>query len=282
MGDVTITFAGSLQISGKVEYVHPLHNLAIVSYDPELIGDTPVRAAKFSTDELTAGDDVWVIGLGGDHELVHQASKVSSVEAITLPLSRTMRFRDSNLETISLVNAPTDIDGVLTNEKGEVELVDEFVAVVRSGQPVYSLELELGYMPLFAARKRGLHESWLEKLEKHNPRKRRALNITRLVAGAPAAKILKNGDIILAVDNEIVTTFRELERAVQKPEVDVTVWRDGEALDLEIETVALDGVGIEYGCTTGNRGDRRVRCVLQLWFPGHSVRPLGRPPNCRR
>jgi S1-C subfamily serine protease len=52
--------------------------------------------------------------------------------------------------------------------------------------------------------------------------------------------------MILAVNDEIVTTFRELERAVQQPKVDVTVWRDGEALDLEIETVALDGIGIEW------------------------------------
>jgi len=270
MGDVTITFAGSLQVSGKVEYIHPLHNLAIVSYDPQLIGDTPARAAKFSTEELAAGDDVWVIGLKGDHELVHQASTVSSIEVISLPLSRTMRFRDSNLETIALVNAPTEFDGVLVNKKGEVvakwasfayqtggdsgqfnrgipsELLDEFVEVVRSGKPFYSLELELGYVPLFAARKLGLDESWLKRLERHNPGKRRALSITRLVAGAPAAAMLKNGDMILAIDDEIVTTFRELERAVQKPRVDVTVWRDGEALDLEIETVALDGVGIEW------------------------------------
>jgi len=270
MGDVTITFAGSLQVSGKVEYVHPLHNLAIVTYDPKLIGDTPAKSAKLSTEELEAGDDVWVIGLKGDHQLVHQASTVSSVEAITLPLSRTMRFRDTNLESIALVNAPADLDGVLVNKKGEVvakwasfayqtggesgqfnrgisaELLEEFVEVVRSGDPVYSLELELGYMPLFAARKRGLDEDWLEKLEKNNPSKRRALNVSRLVAGAPAAEALKNGDMILAVDDEVVTTFREFERAVQKPQVDVTVWRDGEALDLEIETVALDGVGIEW------------------------------------
>jgi S1-C subfamily serine protease len=269
MGDVTITFAGSLQVNGKVEFVHPLHNLAMVSYDPQLIGDTPARAAKLSAGELAAGDDVWVIGLMGDHQIVHQASTVSSVEAINLPLSRTMRFRDSNLETIALVNAPGDIDGVLVNEKGEVvakwasfayqtggesgqfnrgissELVDEFVDFVRSGRSVYSLELELGYTPLFAARKLGLDESWLAKLEKHNPEKRRALSITRLVAGAPAADKLKNGDMILAIDDEIVTTFRELERAVQRPQVDVIVWRDGKALDLEIETVALDGVGIE-------------------------------------
>ena len=270
MGDVTITFAGSLQVSGKVEYVHPLHNLAMVSYDPKLIGDTPARSAQLSTVELAAGDDVWVIGLMGDHQIVHQASTVSSVEAITLPLSRTMRFRDSNLETIALVNAPADIDGVLVNEKGEVvakwasfayqtggesgqfnrgissELVDEFVDFVRSGQSVYSLELELGYTPLFAARKLGLDESWLAKLEKHDPERRRALSITRIVAGAPAADKLQNGDMILAIDDEIVTTFRELERAVQKPQVDVTVWRDGKALGLEIETVALDGVGIEW------------------------------------
>jgi S1-C subfamily serine protease len=269
MGDVTITFAGSLQVNGKVEFVHPLHNLAMVSYDPQLIGDTPARAAKLSAGELAAGDDVWVIGLMGDHQIVHQASTVSSVEAINLPLSRTMRFRDSNLETIALVNAPGDIDGVLVNEKGEVvakwasfayqtggesgqfnrgissELVDEFVDFVRSGRSVYSLELELGYTPLFAARKLGLDESWLAKLENHNPEKRRALSITRLVAGAPAADKLKNGDMILAIDDEIVTTFRELERAVQRPQVDVTVWRDSKALELEIETVALDGVGIE-------------------------------------
>lgn len=270
MGDVTITFAGSLQVNGKVEYIHPLHNLAMVSYDPKLIGDTPARAARLSSGELEAGDDVWVVGLMGDHQLIHQASTVASVEAINLPLSRTMRFRDSNLETIGLVNAPGEIDGVLVNAKGEVvakwasfayqtggesgqfnrgissELVGEFVDFVRSRRPVYSLELELGYTPLFAARKLGVNESWLKKLEKHDPDKRRALNITRLVAGAPAAEQLKNGDIILAIDQQIVTTFRELERAVQKPEVKVTVWRDDEALDLEIETVALDGVGIEW------------------------------------
>ncbi len=270
MGDVTITFAGSLQVNGSVEYIHPLHNLAMVSYDPKLIGGTPAKTARLSTDELVAGDKVLVVGLMSDHQLVHQASTVASVEAINLPLSRTMRFRDSNLETIALVNAPGEIDGVLVNDKGEVvakwasfayqtggesgqfnrgissELVAEFLDFVRSGRPVYSLEAELGYTPLFAARKLGVNESWLKRLEQSNPDKRRALSITRLVAGTPADRQLKNGDVILAIDDRVVTTFRELERAVQKPRVKVTVWRDDKPLDLSIETVALDGVGIEW------------------------------------
>jgi len=269
MGDVSITFAGSLQIGGQVEYVHPLHNLAVVSYDPALVGDTPVRAAEFDTTELSPGDEVSVVGLKSDHQLAHQKSIVSSVDPMVLPLSRTLRFRDSNLETISLVNAPGDIDGVLVNDSGQVaamwqsfafqagnesnqfnrgissELVSEFIDIVRSGRPVYSLEAEFGYAPLFAARKLGLDEEWLARLEQHNPKGRRALTINRLVAGTPAAEKLRNGDMILAVDGALVTTFRELERAVQKPQVDVTVWRDGGELHEEIATIALEGIGID-------------------------------------
>ena len=270
MGDVSITFAGSLQVSGKVEYIHPLHNLAVVSYDPATIGTTPVREATFSPHELAPGDDVWVVGLKGDHQLVHQKSSVSTVDPLVLPLSRTLRFRDSNLEGIGLVNAPGDIDGVLVDSRGRVaavwssfafqtgkesgqfnrgissELVAELVDLVRSGNPIYSLEAELNYSPLFAARKLGLDEAWLERLESHNPQGRRALTVSRIVAGTDAARKLQNGDMILAIDDKIVTTFRELERAAQRPRVKVTIWRDGAAMDIDIKTAALNGDGIKH------------------------------------
>ena len=269
MGDVTVTFAGSLQVDAKVEFVHPLHNLAVIAYDPRLIGDTPVKSAKLKMTMPNAGDRLLVVGLKSDHQLAHQESFVSSVDSITLPLSRTMRFRDSNLETIDLVNAPTDFDGVLVDDDANVvatwssfafqsggeagqinrgisaELLAELVETVRSGKPVYSLEAELIYAPLFAARKLGVDEEWLARLETHNPKSRRALSVTRIVAGTPAADKLRNGDTILAIDGQVVTTFRELEKAVQKPKVTVTVWRGKKAKDLRIETVALNGSGID-------------------------------------
>jgi len=268
MGDVSITFAGSLEVPGRVEYIHPLHNLAMVSYDPLSIGDTPVRAATFNIDKIEPGDKVWVVGLKGDHQLVHQASTVSSVDPLTLPLSSTLRFRDANLEGIALVNAPADFDGVLLDKRGRVvglwssfatqagsesnqfnrgissNVVSELVDLVQTGRPLYSLQAEVAYTPLFAARKLGLEELWLSKLESYNPQGRRVLSVSRLVAGSPAAAQLRNGDMILAIDGQLVTTFHEFERAAQKPEVVVTIWRDDKTLKLEIETVTLDGLGI--------------------------------------
>ena len=269
IGDVTVTFAGSLEVNARVEQLHPLHNLAIVSYDPATIGDTPVRQATFNTTSVKPGDKVWVVGIKGDHQLVHQESTVASVDPVVLPLSRTLRFRDTNIEGIDLVNAPQEVDGVLVDKRGHVvamwpsfavhsggestqfnrgigsELVAEFVDTVREGRPFYSLEAEFVYAPLFAARNMGVDEEWLARLEKRNPLRRRALSISRLVAGTPAASQLKNGDMILAIDGEVVTSFRALEKATQKPEVTVTVWRDNAVHELSVETVALDGRGID-------------------------------------
>jgi S1-C subfamily serine protease len=91
----------------------------------------------------------------------------------------------------------------------------------------------------------GVDEKWVARLEKNNPVRRRALSITRLVAGTAASELLRNGDMVLAVDGDVVTSFRELEHAVQKPEVTVTVWRNGEALEIPIRTAVLDGKGID-------------------------------------
>jgi S1-C subfamily serine protease len=269
VGDVRITFAGTVEVPGRVEFIHPLHNLAVVSYDPALIGNTPVRAAKLNPRPLVSGEDVWVIGLRADHKVMSQATQVAAVDALEFPLSRTLQFRDSNLETVSLVNPPLDYDGVLANKAGDVvalwssfafeagrdlqqenrgvpaELVSEMLPSVTEGRPLYSLEAEFQVISLAAASKLGLSRAWIEKLEAHDPKRRQALAIARLVAGSPAASLLQPADLVLAIDGQPVNRFREVERATQKGSVVLTVWRDEVPLELKVDTVPLDGRDID-------------------------------------
>jgi len=269
MGDVRITFAGTVEVPGKVVFIHPLHNLAVVAYDPKSIGTTPVRAATLLTKPLSAGDDVWVVGQRADSKILSQKTQISSVDVVSFPLSRTLRFRDSNLEAVSLINPPGDYDGVLADEKGNVlalwssfafesqreleqvnrgmpaDLVSEMIGVVADGRPLYSFEAEFNVQSLAGARELGLPDEWVRRLEEHNPQRRQVLGIDRLVAGSPAAALLEPGDLLLAIDGKVVNRFREVERAVQNPEVKVSVWRDGAEKTLQMKTVALDGRDID-------------------------------------
>jgi S1-C subfamily serine protease len=67
------------------------------------------------------------------------------------------------------------------------------------------------------------------------------MQVIRTVAGTPADVALKPGDLLLSVDGEVITSFREVERRSQRPEVELVIWRDGAEQVLTMETVALDG-----------------------------------------
>ncbi|MGQ0384850.1 MAG: trypsin-like peptidase domain-containing protein [Gammaproteobacteria bacterium] len=269
IGDVRLTFAGTIEVDGNVEYVHPLHNLAVIRYDPRQLGDTPVRAIRFAGRRPATGERVHVVGLSRDNRVVSQQATVASLGPVSFPLSRTLQFRDANLEIVTLVNGPQEYDGLIVDRRGEVlaqwasfayengreleqqnmgipaGVVQEMLEYARDGRPLYSAEAEYGLLSLVEARRLGLDERWIERLSEHNPERRQVLSIERLVAGTPAASRLAPGDLLLAVDGTVVNTFAEASAAVRAPEVALTVWRSGQERTIALPTVALSGRDIE-------------------------------------
>ncbi len=269
VGDVRLTFGGSVEVPGRVEYVHPLHNVAIVSFDPKLLDGTPIRSATLDPRELVPGESVVVVGMNSDSRVRSIATTVASVDDVSFPLSRTLQFREANLEVARLVNGPTDFDGVIVGSDGRVralwssfaveggrdvsqinrglpvELVAEAVAAVREARPLYSLEAEFEAVPISQARKLGLPEAWVQRLEAAGDVHRQVLSVARVVAGSPAAELLREGDLLLAVDGRPVSRFREVELATQSPSVAVTVLRDGVESTFDVRTAALGGQDID-------------------------------------
>src|SRR5579863_4391403 len=242
VGDVRLTFAGTIEIPGQIVYVHPLHNLAVIHYDPKLIGSTPVKAARLDSAPLKAGENVNVIGMDGNGAIKSRTTVIADIDPLQLPLSRSVEFRESNLQVASLVNAPDDFVGVLSDDAGRVrglwasfasdngrelvqenrgissELVAETLDVVREKVPLHSLEAEFVPQTLADARRFGLSDAWVKRISQANPSAREVLSVARLVGGSDASRVLRPGDILLAIDDRPVTQFRDVERAVAKKE----------------------------------------------------------------
>jgi S1-C subfamily serine protease len=269
MGDVRITFAGSLEVPGRVIYVNPLHNLAVIHYDPALLGKTKVASVEFATQPSRPGDSVKLVGYQPDGSLTSQTSQVASLDPALFPLPRSLRFRDTNLEVLSLVNAPGNVTGVLLDKAGRVttlwvsfvyddanrtqevqrgipvDVVQDTVRIARSRAGLRTLDVELYTTRLSQARKLGLSDSWAQKLGAAAPERREVLVVSRLTAGTPAEKLLQNGDLLLAIDGKPVASFRQVEQASQKPELNLTVLRNGAVQDIKVATVSLPSDGTE-------------------------------------
>jgi membrane-associated protease RseP (regulator of RpoE activity) len=228
-----------------------------------------VREVRFDARELEPGEAVTVVGLGGDSRLRSLATYVASIDDVNFPLSRTLQFREANLEVATLVNPPTDFDGVVVGRDGRVRalwssfategardsvqvnrgmpatVVLEAVAAARDGRPLFSLETEFEAIPIAAARELGLPAAWVDRFESRNPAHRQVLTVARVAAGSAAAQALQQGDLLLAINGVTLNRFREVELATQAPQVAVTVLRNGAEQELTVRTAALRGEDID-------------------------------------
>lgn len=272
LGDARISLAASIEVPAKVVYIHPEHGIAVLSYDPAQVGDTPVESARFGSDTLRPGDDVWIVGLDQGEDLVWRETRVSLVEAPQLPMPMPPRFRESNVELIGIEDDPGTLGGVLSDSSGRVlalwgavgvdaedgeesffagipgALVQRVVEPLREGRPVQwrSLGAEFQAISLVKARNRGLPESWADAVAERPPRDRRFLSVVRRTANTSAAALLQEGDLLLSLDGRVAPTFDQVEQAAQSPRIRVVVLRAGEEIPLEIETTPLGGGGTDH------------------------------------
>jgi S1-C subfamily serine protease len=269
LGDVEITFGGSVTLDGRVVALHPEHNLALVAYEPAQLGETPVASAELSDEPLAPGAAVWLVTLTQRQQLLARQSSVERVDAPPLPLPRVPRFRETNLDLIGLTEVLPGVGGVLADGKGRVHALwasfstegeagpTSFFAgipadAVRawigdmdgSRAPVWrTLGVELVALSLAEARERGLVPELADELEAHEDAEPRVLAVRRILPASPAAAALRAGDLLVRVNGRAVTRFREVERAAQAEQVALSVARGSAVRDVTLATLPVDADG---------------------------------------
>lgn len=273
LGDVTVTIGASLQVPAEVLWLHPVHNLAFVRYDPALVGDTPVRSVRLAAGEPPApGHRVVQVGLTGESRVVSRSTRISRVDPLYLGVSRPPAFRDQNLEVLDPEEVSRSTGGLLADRQGRmVALWASYVDPAGGAQGTFeglpagivaeALERlrsegsglawpELG-AELFAishaeAREQGVPDGDLAALATADPSRRQVLAVRRVTRGSPAEEVLRSGDLLLAVDGRPVTRFRDVELGVDGPEpVPLRLVRGGEVREEYVTPELLSGEGID-------------------------------------
>ncbi|EFJ52115.1 trypsin family [Volvox carteri f. nagariensis] len=325
--DVNLSFgAHPAEISGRVRFLHPLHNFALVSYDPAALppeARAKVRAAEMLPyPPLKRGEPVRLVGLTKHLRVMQRTSTVTNATAaLTIPSAEVPRFRAVHEEVIKLdQDFGATFSGCLTDNRGRVRglwcsyseqvqengpvdkeerewcaglhaavffpWVEQLARLLDQGAPapppaVSVLDAELEAVLLSKAAQFGLPAEWVTRLDQLDPERRQVLRVRSCVAQSHASKVLRSGDMLLAMSGRPVTCFQDVERLIKqgqqgpgsapgRPSMHLTIYRSGCVLDVEVVLGREDGMG------TG----RLVHwCGAQLQAPHRGVRELGFLPE---
>ncbi|KAK9683122.1 hypothetical protein RND81_10G118300 [Saponaria officinalis] len=128
--DIMLSFAAyPIEIPGEVVFLHPVHNYALIAYDPSALGvagAAVVRAAELLPDPpLRRGDAVYLVGLSRSLQATSRKSTVTNPgTALNIGSADCPRYRAMNMEVIELdTDFGSTFSGVLTDEHGRVQAI---------------------------------------------------------------------------------------------------------------------------------------------------------------
>ncbi|GFS36901.1 DegP protease 7 [Actinidia rufa] len=119
----------SCMLDGEVFFLHPVHNYALVAYDPSALGPvgaSVVRAVELLPDPpLRRGDTVYLVGLSRSLQATSRKSVVTNpYAALNIGSADCPRYRATNMEVIELdTDFGITFSGVLTDEHGRVQAI---------------------------------------------------------------------------------------------------------------------------------------------------------------
>ncbi|KAF9935203.1 hypothetical protein FBU30_006288 [Linnemannia zychae] len=273
MGDLSITIADSIIVPGKVVYLHPTHNFAIISYNPKDVGGTPIQSAKISPINLVQGHQVSLVAFNHNQRPICLKTVVTDITSVTIPHNGTPRFRGINLDAITLDTplAQQCSSGVLADNEGRVQglwlsylgernnsgrdneyylglHISTIMPVLQPMQQglypkLRNLNIEVMPVQMAQARHMGLTDEWVRKVEEANPSRHHIFMVRRTETGSVSASILQELDLILSINGKVITRMYELDVQYDATELDIVVLRKKVEVKLTVPTEPISGQG---------------------------------------
>lgn len=267
--DVSVTIAESVIVEGKVLFLHPLQNYAIVQYDPALV-NAPVQSARLSEEPMRQGSETIFLGFNTNLRVVVSKTSVTDITTVAVPANSTApRYRAVNFDAITVDSNLSGQcgSGVLADEDGTVRALwltylgerthggkdveyhlglgtPSLLPIIRQVQQgiiprLRYLNVELNLVHMSQVRIMGASEDWIRKVEQDNP-ERHQLFMVRKVECGDNEQVLKEGDMVLSVNGKIMTRITELDVMYDHDELDMVIVRSSQEMKLKVKTLPTE------------------------------------------
>ncbi|KAK0248555.1 Pro-apoptotic serine protease [Friedmanniomyces endolithicus] len=292
MCDISVTIADSIIVDGKVVFMHPLQNYAVVRYDPSLV-QAPVKSAKLADRPIKQGEQTIVFGFNQNLRPVVAKTAVTDITTVAIPASAsTPRYRAVNLDAITVDTSLSGQcgSGVLVTEDGTVQALWMTYLGERNGHSGKDVEYHLGFgtpallpvieeikgggrpdlrilnletqtVQMSQCRIMGVSEEWIERVEREDPERHQLFMVRKVDAGNTGG--LQEGDVVLTLNDKLITRVSHMDVMYTHDTLRAVVVRKQQEVELDIPTVP----------TSELETDRVVVfCGAVLHRPHHAVR----------
>ena len=296
--DITVTVADSIIVEGKVIFLHPLANYAIVQYDPSLV-KAPVQTVKFSTETIKQGADTIFVGFNQNFRVVVAKTTVTDITTVAIPANASApRYRAINLDAITVDTGLSGqcSNGVLIGSDGVVQALwlnylgertpsnhkdveyhlglatPPLLPVVKQIQDgvkprLRILNMESYVVQMSQVRIMGVSEEWIQKVAQANPARHQLFMVRKIdcapVSGPGDVQSLQEGDIILTLNDKLITRVSEYDIMYDQESLDALIVRGGKEMRLKIPTVPTEDLETSRAV---------IFCGAVLQKPHHAVR----------
>ncbi|KAL4577571.1 hypothetical protein LXL04_013680 [Taraxacum kok-saghyz] len=128
--DIMLSFAAfPVEIPGDVIFLHPVHNYALIAYNPSSLGPAAASVIKpaqlLPEPALRRGESVYLVGLSRSLQATSRRSIVTNpCAALNITSADSPRYRATNMEVIEVdTDFGSSFSGVLTDEQGRVKAI---------------------------------------------------------------------------------------------------------------------------------------------------------------
>lgn len=298
LGDIFVTIGESVTIRGEYVWQHLWHGYTIIKYNPSDV-DARLQSINLSSQKVTSGLSTDFLGLSCEKKIRFASTTINEVATLELHADFTCpKYRAINNDVIMVETnlGGTCPSGILVGDDGKVQAMWMRYLTTRSsnnnneiykylGLPATSIlsvveELRKGEVPNFhilgvefhaitiqEARAMRVSESWIMNVTGGGG-PHRLFVVKRALSCDDEFASLMRGDIILTLNDHLITSFPDLEVMYSSATIQARIIRSGEELTMQLSTTPAD-----------NFENRRAVCFCgaTLQPPSFGVRLQARP-----